>query len=221
MNQNENIQKLDAENPIKIAIADDHQMLRDLIVNNLNSLPDCEVILSAIDGDELLSGLETLEILPDICIIDISMPGLNGYDTQTAIRRQWPNMKTLALSLFDDRKCIIQMLQNGANGFVSKQSPLSRFHEAILAVYHHGSYLSDGAIKEMHEPNALPILTEREKEYLLLTCSQQSNEEIVQKMGVTLHTIDHYRESVYKKLKVNNKSDLLFYVKKTGIVFMK
>ena len=206
---------------INIAIADDHTLLRGLIVDNINALPGCQVVLSAAGGDELLQGIEKLTVPPDVCIIDISMPVMNGYDTQLAIKKRWPEMKSLAISIFDDDDCIIEMLRNGADGFVSKQSGVEAIHEALLTVRNGDYYYDQLPVWSFKSKTSLPMLTEREKEYLTLLCSGLNPEKIAQKMDVTTRTLEHYRDNLYQKTKVNNKADLILYVRKTGIVFMK
>lgn len=207
---------------IRIAIADDHRMIRELLVERINSLKDCKTIFAAIDGQQLLDYLETANELPDLCILDISMPVLNGYDTQNAIKKRWPGMKTLAMSIYEDEDCVVQMLRNGANGFVSKNWEITKLEDAILSIYYHGNYPAE-KIPEDHllQSKGIPTLTEREKEYLTLTCAGMNMEHIAEKMGVSFRTVEHYRDNVYHKLNVTNKTDLFFYVNKTGIVFMK
>jgi DNA-binding NarL/FixJ family response regulator len=151
--------------------------------------------------------------------LDINMPQLNGYDTQEYITKHWPEMKTLAMSIYDDPESVEQMVKNGSNGFISKNLPIKLLHEAIMAVYHHGIYPMQN--KTPIHLKGLPLLTEREKEFLTLTCAELNMEETAKKMNISMRTADRYRENVYQKLKVTNKAELIFYVNRTAIVFMK
>jgi len=207
---------------IRIAIAEDFKMIREMIVANVNALEYCQMVFEAANGQELLDYIEKTEIKLDICILDINMPGVNGYDAQKHIHKHWPGIKTLAMSVFDEPECIAQMLINGANGFISKNSSVQLFQEAILSVYEHGIYpFKEAGQEPLPQSKGLPTLTEREKEYLTLTCAELNVEEIADKMFVSTRTVEHYRDNVYQKTGVTNKADLLFYVMKTGIVFMK
>jgi DNA-binding NarL/FixJ family response regulator len=211
-----------ALNPIRIAIADDHKLLRGFLVEHINSHQDCKVVLSVSDGEELLVELDRIELLPDICVIDINMPVLNGYDTQREIKRRWPDLRTLALSLHDESETVIPMLHLGANGFISKSAAREKIYEALVAIFRKGNYpyapnglLGEPGVKEM------PMLLAREKEYVNLICSGLNNEEIAQKMCISVRTLEHYRDDVYRKLKVSNKAELILFVNKTRIAFVK
>ena len=156
--------------PITVVIVDDYGMLRELLVENINSFSECNVVLSAATGKELIEGLEQLEILPDVCIIDISMPKMNGYEVQLVIKERWPEVKSLALSIYDDAACIIQMFKNGANGFVTKQSSPKILHEAILTVFNGDDYYKQLPVTSFKQTKYLPNFKDRENEFLIQTC---------------------------------------------------
>jgi len=204
---------------ISIALADDYAMVRNFLINTINALPGCKVVLAAADGAELIREIEKLLVLPDVCILDISMPRMSGYDTQIAIKRRWPEMKSLALSIYDDMECITEMFKNGAQGFILKDSSEDIIYEAILTVCNGGYYYKQLPGWSSTQTKRLPQLTEREKEYLTLLCSGLNMEKIAQHMDINIRTVEHYRDNVYKKVNVNNKADLLFYVMRTSIVY--
>jgi two-component system invasion response regulator UvrY len=206
--------------PINVAIADDHRMIRDFLVANIGSLDRFAVVAVAENGAELIAALERLDAVPDICIIDISMPIMNGYEAQLIIKKRWPQIKSLAMSIFNEQQCIIQMLQNGSDGFISKNGPPWKIEEALTAIFDDGYYHGQISQEILNATGKLPKLTEREKEYLTLLCSEVSMDEIAGKMAINIRTVEHYRDNVYRKLQVNNKADVIFYVKKTGIVYM-
>jgi DNA-binding NarL/FixJ family response regulator len=208
-----------AINPIKVAIADDHNMLRTYIAESINVMQGFRVVLSVENGKLLLQGIQSLNDLPDICIIDISMPEMNGYDTQAAIKRKWPEIKSLAISIYDDEDSIVRMLQNGANGFISKQSGPEMIREALTAVFCNGYYYKQIPDNVLKAVKMLPQLTDKEKEYTLAICAGLSNEAIAQKMNLTVNSLQYYRDAIYRKLNINNRADLICYAKRTGIVF--
>jgi len=212
----------DKTEKIRIALVDDHRWIREFLVNNINLSMDCSVVFSGENGQELLDYLKYCGRLPDLCILDINMPVLNGYDTQLAINKFWPDMKTLVMSIYEDEDCVVQMLKNGANGFVSKNWGLVKLEEAIRSIHKHGCYpVTESQDNLMNNTKGIPTFTDREKEYLFLTCDGRDTEHIAIKMGVSARTVEHYRDAVYHKTKVNNKADLILFVHRTGVVVMK
>ncbi len=111
-NHNQTMKK----SPIYVAIADDHAMFRKGVITQLQQYKHIQFILEAANGQELVEQLFSARQLPDICILDISMQPMNGYETANAIRDNWPKMKTIALTMLDEEYCIINMLRNGARG---------------------------------------------------------------------------------------------------------
>ncbi|MBW7914626.1 MAG: response regulator transcription factor, partial [Taibaiella sp.] len=128
---------------IKVALADDHTMFRRGLVSILKPYADIEVLFDVANGRELVDAIHAADIRPDICIIDINMPEMNGYDTARHIKRHFPKIKMLALSMYDDEDNIIKMLRNGANGYLLKDSEPDVLVDALKALHKQGFYHSE------------------------------------------------------------------------------
>lgn len=128
---------------ILIAIADDHAVVRDSISNMVSGEGKFKVIIKAGNGRELIEQLAKANPLPEICILDIQMPEMNGYETMEYIRQHWPDLKVLALSMLEDEFAIIRMLKLGACGYLSKASDLEELQKALIYIHKRGYYSSE------------------------------------------------------------------------------
>mgnify|MGYP001398537394 CR=1 FL=1 len=186
--------------PIYVAIADDHAMFRNGVIAQLQPYKHIRFIIEAANGQELLEQLSTAHQFPDICILDISMKPMNGYETANTIRDRWPKLKTIALTMLDDEYCIINMLRNGARGYITKGQDADTLLKAIEQVYIHGFYHEDIdaeiLFKALHGESVYPPLTDREKEFLPYCCSDLSYREIADKMNAGIRTVEGYRDSL-------------------------
>ncbi len=211
---------------IKIAIADDHTILRKGVVEILSKFDDFSVIMEANNGKELIAKLK-VGTLPDVCIVDINMPEMNGYDTASEIRKNWPDIKIFALSMYDTELNIIKMLRNGANGYVLKDSDPEDLKVAINKVVKDGFYHSDLVTGRMlsilHDPNGKMNIemNDRELTFLGLCCTELTYKEIADQMFLSPRTIDGYRESLFKKLNITTRTGLAMYAIKAGVVSVK
>lgn len=209
---------------INIALADDHAILRKGVVEILSKFNNMSVIIEAVNGKELLLKMQSAKTLPDVCILDINMPEMNGYDTAVAIKKRWPAIKILALSMYDTELNVIKMLRSGANGYVLKDSDPEDLRFAISEVFNHGYYHSElvtGRILHlMNDPdNKINIeLNDRETAFLGLCCSELTYKEIAGKMFLAPRTIDGYREALFKKLNITTRTGLAMYAIKAGMV---
>jgi len=209
---------------IKIALADDHTILRKGVVEILSKFDNMSVVLEAGDGKELLEKMQDMDPLPEVCILDINMPELNGYETAAKIHKKWPEMKILALSMYDTELNVIKMLRCGANGYVLKDADPEELRFAIVEVCRHGFYHSELVTGRMlnilHDSNirTQADLNERESQFLAYCCTELTYKEIAEKMFLSPRTIDGYRESVFKKLNITTRTGLAIYAMKAGIV---
>lgn len=213
-----------SENIIKLAIADDHIMFRDGIVKIL-SMMNCnlEFVIQAGNGMELLKELQLSKVLPDIVLLDISMPIKNGYETLIDIRKEWPKLKVLVISMYRDDYPVIKMMIGGANGFIAKSEEPAALLDAIQRVvkgnkYYLGTserYLSMEieTLKQM-----IPTISKKEMAFLCFCGQDLRYEEIAHKMGVGVRTIDSYRDNLFKKLNTNSRIGLALFALKTGLV---
>ncbi len=207
---------------IKVALADDHAMLRKGVAEILTAFDGITVVMQASNGKELITKLEAAAELPDVCILDINMPEMNGYDTANAIKNNWPKIKILALSMYDTEVNIIKMLRNGANGYVLKDNDPEDLKIAIQEVYKHGFYHSELVTGRMlhllHDPNvkAQLDLNDRETTFLNYCCTELTYKEIADKMFLSPRTIDGYREALFAKLQTTSRTGLAIYAIKAG-----
>ena len=212
---------------INIALADDHAILRKGVAEILSKFENFAVSIEAANGKELIVKLNSAATLPDVCIVDINMPEMNGYETAAAIKKNWPEIKILALSMYDTELNIIKMLRNGANGYILKDSDPEELRIAILEVYKNGFYHSDIVTGRMlhilHDPDGkINIeLNDRETQFLAFCCTELTYKEIADQMFLSPRTIDGYRESLFKKLNITRRTGLAMYAIKAGVVQVK
>lgn len=209
---------------IKVALADDHTMLRKGVAEILSGFDGIEVCMQAANGKELLARLEAATELPHVCILDINMPEMNGYETAAAIKQRWPKIKILALSMYDTELNIIKMLRNGANGYVLKDNDPEDLKVAIKEVHKHGFYHSELVTGRMlhllHDPasKAALDLNDREITFLKYCCTELTYKEVAEKMFLSPRTIDGYREALFAKLQTTSRTGLAIYAIKAGLV---
>lgn len=209
---------------MKIAIADDHTILRKGVSEILSRFEEMAVVMEAANGKELIEKIQSAPEQPDVCIIDINMPVMNGYDTAHEISRRWPDIKILALSMYDTELNVIKMLRNGANGYVLKDTDPEDLRVAIVRVARDGFYHSDlvtGRILNLlrdHDGKLNVEMNDREQTFLTLCCSELTYKEIADQMFLSPRTIDGYRESLFKKLNTTTRTGLAIYAIKAGLV---
>jgi DNA-binding NarL/FixJ family response regulator len=202
-------------------------MLRKGVAEMLSKFDNMKVVAEAGNGKELLAQLERIDPIPDVCIIDINMPEMNGYDTASAIKRNYPKMRILALSMYDTELNIIKMLRNGANGYLLKDADPEELRHAINAVYTNGFYYSDIVTGRMlnilHDPDGKTNvdLNAKELQFLKYCSTELTYKEIADEMNLSARTIDGYRETLFRKLNITTRTGLAMYAIKAGLVHMK
>lgn len=212
---------------IKIALADDHNLFRKGVEELIEDFRNMEVVLSVSNGKELISKLSAAPILPDICLLDINMPELNGFETAKKIKETWPDIKILAVSVYDSEFNIIGMLRAGAGGYVLKDAQPDALRKAIEGIYANGFYHSElvtGRILHqlISQPKELSTsqLNENEIQFLKLCCTEMTYKEIADIMGISHRTIDGYRDQLFAKLNIKSRTGLVMYALKTGIAVL-
>ncbi len=206
----------------RILLIDDHTVLREGLKALLNSEPGLEVVGDAADGRAGIQAADQLK--PDVVIADISMPGLNGIESARILRRSYPYMKLIILSMHSGREYVAKALQAGANGYVLKQGDTNEVISAIQAVMDGGSYLSPAISKHLiddflsHTPvvEEGPRLTTREQEVTQLIAEGQSTREISQTLTVSIKTVETHRANIMRKLKTKSQADIIKYALKKG-----
>lgn len=208
---------------IKIALADDHNLFRKGVEELIEDFDNMEVLYSVSNGQELVQKLSS-GTLPDVCLLDINMPELNGFETAKAIKAQWPDVKILAVSVYDSEYNIIGMLRAGAGGYILKDAQPDSLKKAIEGLYQNGFYHSEMVTgKILHQLISQPEeihssqLQEKEIAFLKHCCSEKTYKEIADAMGISHRTIDGYRDQLFEKLNIKSRTGLVMYALKTGI----
>lgn len=207
----------------RVALADDHAILRKGLVFIVNSFEQYEVTIDAADGQELIDKIEKADEKPDYCIMDIQMHGMNGYDATKIIKQKWPHIHVLALSMHQNEFTIMRMMRNGARGFLPKEAGPKDLRDAMDAMregYVYYSNLLDEKIilraQEGKESKMLD-LTDTEINFLRYCCTDLVYKEIAPLMNLGQRTIDWYRDKMYEKLGVNTRTGLVLFAMQFGL----
>ena len=210
---------------IKILIADDHQLFREGLINLLSDSSEIEVIAQAEDGKEAI--IKAKKFNPDIVIMDIGMPVMNGVEATEILKKELPDIKVIAISMYSDKHFIKGMLEAGASGYLLKSCTYDQLIEAINAVYSGKKYLSnkiteviihDYLGKEEEIPNNDPKLSERESEILKLFAEGKTSREISELLFVSVKTVGTHKQHILEKLELKTTTDLVKYALKKGII---
>jgi DNA-binding NarL/FixJ family response regulator len=212
-------------NKIKIAVVDDHQLFRRGLISLVKSLDEnINVIFEAENGQDLIQKLKA-EPEPDLILLDISMPVMNGFETAQYLQKNHPNIKILVLSMNEDEVSLVKMLNYGVKGFVGKDIEPEELLLAISKILHGGYYYSDHLTEHLinslqpHQKNKIvETLTDRELEFLKLACSEKTYKEIAEEMYVSPKTVEGYRDSIYSKLNLKSRVGMCLFAIKTGLV---
>lgn len=212
-----------------IVLVDDHALLRNGLAELVKSLGHT-VLFEADNGKDFISKLNK-KLLPDIILMDINMPQMDGFETALWVKSNYPDVKVLALSMYDNETSIIRMLKAGARGYILKDSEPIELKSAINALIEKGVYYSElvngkliHAINNMGDQTdnlkKLSPLNERETDFLKYACTELTYKEIADKMFVSPRTIDGYRDALFEKLGVKTRVGLVMYAIKHGIVIV-
>jgi two-component system, NarL family, response regulator NreC len=194
---------------ITIAIAEDHQALIDGMKAFIEYEPDLTVIGEANNGDRLLDLVRSKK--PDVVLTDIRMPIMDGIAATRIIKKEFPQCKVIAFSMFDKDEAITQMQQAGASGYILKNSSLKMVIEAIRSV-HRGETFFDKSIKATAKTGVQEVmLSKREKEIIKLVGEGKTSQEISEVLFIGKTTVDTHRKNILKKLNLQGKSELMRY----------
>ncbi len=213
---------------IKVALVDDHVLLRNGLAGLVNSFDGYEVILEADNGIDFTEKMKTAAE-PDIALLDINMPQMDGYETAKWLRQTYPLVKVMALSMYDNENAIIRMFKGGTKGYVLKDCEPSELKAALNSIVKTGYYYSDlvtskliYSINKMDDDNSdvksLVQLNEKEISFLKLACTEMTYKEIADKMFLSPRTIDGYRDALFEKLGISSRVGLVLFAIKNGIV---
>ncbi len=210
---------------IKILLVDDHQILRDGIRSILKGHRDIEVIGEASNGRTAIKLVD--ELKPDVVIMDISMPDMNGIDATKRIKEKHPDVKIIALSMHHDRQFLSEIFRAGASGYLIKDSAFDELEQAIRFVMDGKSYINpqiaslliDSIIKQTPTPShhGLSLLTERERQVLQLIADGKSTKEIAAELKVSTKTVESHRRQVMGKLNIKSVAELTKFAIREGL----
>jgi DNA-binding NarL/FixJ family response regulator len=207
-----------------IALVDDHTMFRKGLAVLIDLFPRYKVMMDVANGREFIDQLDP-DRLPDIVLLDIHMPVMDGYATAAWLRANHPEIRLLALSTMDSDTTIIKMIQQGARGYILKDADpkelQTAFEEILAKGYYYNEVLTRKVIQSIHQggqDHASPKLTDREMEFLKHACSEKNYQQIAGDMFVSERTVDGYRESLFKKFNVSNRVGLVLYAIKNQLV---
>jgi two-component system, NarL family, invasion response regulator UvrY len=210
-----------------IALVDDHVMLRNGLANLIQEL-GYTVLFEAIDGLDFIEKLKGYK-LPDLVLIDVNMPRMDGFETCAWLKEHHSTIKVLALSMFDDEDAIMRMIRNGARGYVLKDCEFGELRVAIDDVvtkgFHYSERVTGRLIHSIHqsdakesEKNLVNSLTTRELEFIKLTATDSTYKEIADQMHVSPRTVDGYRDDLFGKLDVKSRVGLVLFAVKNKLV---
>lgn len=207
---------------IRILLADDHTVVRRGFGLILSTQPDMEVIGEARNGREAVELATAMQ--PDVVVIDVSMPELNGIEGTRRIGEQCPRTRVLALSMHRDAVYVREILKAGARGYLVKDADDDAFVDAVRAVARGEAYLSP-AISELvlndyrkHVSNPLDLLTTREREVLQMIAEGSTNKEIAGRLNLSVYTVEAHRGKIMEKLNVHSTGDIVRFAIRNGII---
>jgi DNA-binding NarL/FixJ family response regulator len=212
---------------ITVAIADDHSLLRNALANLVNTFDGYQVVIEADNGRDLRTQIGAKGI-PEIVMLDVNMPEMDGFEATQWLYKNYPQIKVLALSMLSDERTIIRMFRLGAKGYLLKNTDPEELKRALDSLMNKDVYLSEyvsnklvaGLHHNADQPDKELVLNEREREFLRWSCSELSYREIAEKMFVSPRTVDDYRQSLFNKLKVHSRVGLVMYAIKSGLVVL-
>lgn len=211
-----------------VAIVDDHTLFRKGLSSLINVFPNYRVLFDAATGKDFILQLKP-HSLPDIVLLDISMPEMDGYTTCEWLKNNYPEIKVLALSTMDSDTAIIKMIKCGAKGYVLKDADLTElklaFSELMRVGFFYNDIVSRKVIQSINQIvdnksglSAFMKLNENEMTFLKLACSEKTYQEIAAEMFKSEKTIDGYRAEIFRKLNVTSRVGMVMYAIKNGVV---
>jgi two-component system, NarL family, invasion response regulator UvrY len=201
-----------------IAIADDHQLFAQALSGMIQKFDGYEVMYTVENGRELIDQFEQ-EHIPDIVLLDLNMPEMDGFETAAYLQEHFPHVKILTLSMLDEEEHVEKMVRYGVRGYLLKGCKPAELRQALNDIRTKGHYYSDFLARNLFQSIRKPAqstkaatsiqLNNREKDFLRLACSDMTYAEIADKMCVSVRTVDGYRESLFQKLNVKSRTGMV------------
>lgn len=209
---------------IPIAIVDDHTMFRQGMASLLSENGEIKIVFDAANG-AIMKEKIAKNPLPEVVLMDITMPVMNGYEATRWLKQNYPSVKVLALSMFEEDEPIIKMLKSGAGGYILKESNASDLVHAIKTIAEHDFFLNNlvsGKLLRSIQEDKQPVgpageLTANEVKFLEHCCSELTYKEIAEKMCLSPHTIDNYRDALFSRYDIKSRTGLVMFALKNNI----
>lgn len=217
---------------VKLAVVDDHKLFRDGLTELINGFNEYAVMIEADNGLDFLKQIKTKGV-PEIVLLDINMKEMDGFETAAWLKENHPDVKILVLSMYENENAVIRMIKAGAKGYVLKDITKKELEQALSSLVNKGYYYTDmitgklihilsgsddnkggNAAKDVSSLNA------KEMEFLKLACTELTYKEIAEKMCLSVHTIDGYRDTLFEKLGIKSRVGLAIYAIKNKIFLL-
>jgi two-component system, NarL family, invasion response regulator UvrY len=213
---------------VQVALVDDHTMLRHGLATLINNMSDYTVIAESDNGKEFVEAVIKQKLEPEIILLDVSMPVMDGFETAHWIAAHLPLAKIIVLSMFDEEKNIIKMIRLGAKGYILKNGEprelAAALNDVLLKGFHFNDMVSGKLVHTIHNnhTNGSSLqeahITAREEEFLKLCCSEMTYKEIAGIMHLSSRTVEGYRDQLFEKLQLKTRVGLVLYAIKNKIV---
>lgn len=204
---------------IRVVLADDHDLVRSGIKALLTMVEGVAVIAEARDGKELIALVE--DLMPDVVMTDISMPGMDGITAISEIHGRHPEVRLLVLSMYDTVDFVKRAVANGACGYLMKDAPPFELEQAVRSVMATGSYFSPAIAQRLLQPSEPTVddeLTHRQVEILKLIAQGRASKEIAYELGLSPKTVDVHRARIMERLRLNDIASLTLYAVRKGLI---
>jgi DNA-binding NarL/FixJ family response regulator len=205
---------------IQIALVDDHRLFRSGIVSLINSLGGFNVMFEASNGDELSRKLSP-QFKPEIILLDINMPVVDGVETAQWLRKHYPDIHVIVLSMFDDAEKVLAMLRLGVKGYLLKDAEPADFklalHKVSRGEVYYPEFVTKLLVESINNPFENEKLNNRELEFLKLAATELTYKEIADQMRISVRTVDGYRDQLFEKLGVKSRIGLVLYAIKNNL----
>lgn len=208
-----------------VAVVDDHLLLGQAIGQMVAGFEKFDTLYECANGAQIIDKLKLGKHIPQIILMDINMPIMDGIEATRIISKQWPEIKIMALSVEDDDTTILKMLKAGAHGYLLKDTKKAELESALVKLmelgYYHTTNVAKLLVNSLQQTHILDTLKEREKEFMLHACSELTYKQIADKMCVSPKTVEGYRDSLYEKLAINNRIGLVLFALKNKLISLK
>ncbi|HEX9680818.1 MAG TPA: response regulator transcription factor [Anaerolineales bacterium] len=211
--------------PIRVLVADDHRLFRDGLRALLNSAPDLELVGEAGDGEEVVAQAAVLQ--PDVILMDLQLPGINGVEATRRILHSQPRVNVLVLTMFEDTDTVLAAMRAGARGYILKDTDEEALLRSVRAVASGEALFGPGVAERLMrylaeatpsaERAAFPELTDREREVLWLLAQGLSNQEVAARMGISLKTARNHVSNILARLQVADRTEAIARARAAGL----